>query len=241
MMSIEARIAEVVTMLSWVARDHAPVALASSFGAEDMVLIDLVARYALPIEILTLDTGRLPDETHMQIDRVRERYGLTIHVLHPDAAALEAFVAANGANAFYRSIELRQACCAIRKASPLAHGLAGKRGWITGQRRAQSITRADLAIEEFDAERGIPKFNPLADWSEADVWHYLRSNAVPYHPLHDQGYPSIGCAPCTRPIEAGEDQRAGRWWWEQPEHRECGLHRRAVKVPVRVIDAGVPA
>jgi len=234
-MSIEARVAEVVTLLSRVARDHAPVALASSFGAEDMVLIDLVARHALPIEILTLDTGRLPDETHMQIDRVRERYGLTIHVLHPDAGALEAFVAANGVNAFYRSIELRQACCAIRKASPLARGLAGKRGWITGQRRAQSITRADVAVEEFDAERGIAKFNPLADWSEAEVWNYLSANAVPCHPLHDRGYPSIGCAPCTRPIEPGEEQRAGRWWWEQPEHRECGLHRRPMNVAVRVI------
>jgi phosphoadenosine phosphosulfate reductase len=240
-MSIEARIAAVVTLLSRVARDHAPVALASSFGAEDMMLIDLVVRHALPVEILTLDTGRLPDETHLQIDRVRDHYGLTVRVLHPDAAALEAFVAANGTNAFYRSIGLRQACCAIRKASPLARGLAGKRGWITGQRRAQSITRADLAVEEFDAERGIPKFNPLADWSEADVWHYLRSNAVPWHPLHDQGYPSIGCAPCTRPIGPGEDLRAGRWWWEQPEHRECGLHRKPVKVPVRVIAAGVPA
>jgi phosphoadenosine phosphosulfate reductase len=240
-MSIEARIAAVVTLLSRVGRDHAPVALASSFGAEDMVLIDLVARHALPVEILTLDTGRLPDETHMQIDRVRERYGLTIQVLHPDAAELEAFVAANGTNAFYRSIELRQACCAIRKTNPLTRGLAGNGGWITGQRRAQSITRADLAVEEFDADRGIPKFNPLADWSEADVWHYLRSNAVLSHPLHEQGYPSIGCAPCTRPVEPGEDLRAGRWWWEQPEHRECGLHRRPVKVPVRVIPVGVPA
>jgi len=240
-MTIEARIADVVALLSRAARDHAPVALASSFGAEDMVLIDLVARHALPIKVLTLDTGRLPDETHIQIDRVRERYGLTIHVLHPDAAALEAFVAANGANAFYRGIELRQACCAIRKSVPLTRGLAAMRGWITGQRRAQSITRADLAVEEFDAERGLPKFNPLADWSEDDVWHYLRANAVPYHPLHDRGYPSIGCAPCTRPIDAGEDQRAGRWWWEQPEHRECGLHRRRLNIPVRVIADGVPA
>jgi phosphoadenosine phosphosulfate reductase len=240
-MSSESRIAAVVTLLSRVARDHAPAALASSFGAEDMVLIDLVARHALPVEILTLDTGRLPDETHAQIDRVRDHYGLHVRVLHPDAAALEAFVAANGANAFYRSIELRQACCAIRKTSPLARGLAGKRAWITGQRRAQSITRADLAVEEFDAERRIPKLNPLADWSEAEVWNYLRSNEVPYHPLHDQGYPSIGCAPCTRPIEPGEDQRAGRWWWEQPEHRECGLHRKPVKVPVRVIPVAVPA
>jgi phosphoadenosine phosphosulfate reductase len=240
-MTLTLRGTEALALLRRIVAQHSPATLASSFGAEDMVLIDLVAQHALPIEILTLDTGRLPDATHAQIDRVRERYGLAIRVLHPDVAALEAFVATNGSNAFYRSIELRRACCAIRKSVPLARGLAGMRGWVTGQRRAQSITRADLAVEEFDAERGIPKFNPLADWSEADVWHYLRSNAVPYHPLHDQGYPSIGCAPCTRPIEPGEDLRAGRWWWEQPEHRECGLHRRPIDVPVRVIADGVPA
>jgi phosphoadenosine phosphosulfate reductase len=240
-MTTETRIADVVTLLNRVARDHAPAALASSFGAEDMVLIDLIAQHALPIEILTLDTGRLPDETHLQMDRVRERYGLPIRVLHPDAAALDTFVAANGSNAFYRSVELRQACCAIRKSIPLARALAGMSSWITGQRRTQSITRADLAIEEFDAERGLPKFNPLADWTETDVWDYLRANAVPYHPLHDRGYPSIGCAPCSRAIEAGEDLRAGRWWWEQAEHRECGLHRRPLDIPVRVVDAGVPA
>jgi len=240
-MTTETRIADVVTLLDRVARDHAPAALASSFGAEDMVLIDLVALHTLPIEILTLDTGRLPDETHLQMDRVRERYGLPIRVLHPDAAALDAFVAANGSNAFYRSVELRQACCAIRKSMPLAGALAGMSSWITGQRRAQSITRAELAIEEFDPERGVAKFNPLADWTEADVWDYLRANAVPYHPLHDRGYPSIGCAPCTRAIEAGEDLRAGRWWWEQPEHRECGLHRRPLDIPVRVVAPGVTA
>jgi phosphoadenosine phosphosulfate reductase len=240
-MTTEIRIADVVTLLVRVARDHAPAALASSFGAEDMVLIDLVAQHALPIEILTLDTGRLPEETHLQMDRVRERYGVPIRVLHPDAAALNAFVAANGSNAFYRSVELRQACCATRKSIPLAGTLARMSSWITGQRRTQSITRAELAIEEFDVERGLPKFNPLADWTESDVWDYLRANAVPYHPLHDRGYPSIGCAPCTRAIAAGEDLRAGRWWWEQPEHRECGLHRRPLDIPVRVVAAGVPA
>lgn len=240
-MTTEARIARVAALLHRVARDHAPTALASSFGAEDMVLVDLVVRDALPIEILTLDTGRLPDETHALIDRVREHYGLRIRVVYPDAGVLEAFVAANGSNAFYRSIELRRACCAIRKSAPLDRALAGMRGWITGQRRAQSVTRAGLAVEEFDAGRGLPKFNPLADWTDVEVWEYLRANAVPYNPLHDRGYSSIGCAPCTRPVTAGEDLRAGRWWWEQPEHRECGLHRRPLDVPVRVIAAGVPA
>ena len=236
-MTLDARIAQAAALLGRIADEHVPAALASSFGAEDMVLTDLIARHALPIEILTLDTGRLPEETHALIDRVRERYRLPIRVLHPDAAALQMFVAAHGSNAFYRGIELRTACCVIRKSAPLAAGLAGKRAWITGQRRAQSITRAELAVEAFDAERGIPKFNPLADWSEADVWTYLRANAVPYNPLHDCGYPSIGCAPCTRAIAPGEDARAGRWWWESAEQRECGLHQPPPGVGLRVVCA----
>lgn len=238
-MTLDARVAQVAVLLERVAREHAPAAFASSFGAEDMVLTDLIARLALPIDVLTLDTGRLPDETHALIDRVRERYGMTIRVLSPEAAALQAFVAANGSNGFYRNIELRKTCCAIRKSAPLAAGLAGRRAWITGQRRAKSITRAELTVEEFDAERGIPKFNPLVDWSDADVWGYLRGHAVPYNPLHDRGYPSIGCAPCTRAVEPGEDARAGRWWWESAEQRECGLHRRPLDIPVRVVAEGV--
>jgi phosphoadenosine phosphosulfate reductase len=209
-----------------IAARHAPAVLASSFGAEDMVLIDLIGRHVLPIRVFTLDTGRLHEETYALIDRVRDHYGLSIATHAPDAAALEAFVDANGVSPFYRSVELRRACCAVRKTAPLARALAGKGAWITGLRRAQSVTRSDVALEEFDAVHGIPKFSPLIDWSDGDVWDYLRTHGVPYNPLHDRGFPSIGCAPCTRAVAPGDDVRAGRWWWEHPEHKECGLHRR---------------
>jgi phosphoadenosine phosphosulfate reductase len=240
-MSSEAHVAEVTALLQRVARRHAPAALASSFGAEDMVLTDLIARHALPIAIFTLDTGRLPGETYALIDRARQHYGLAVEVYCPDAHALESYVRANGLNAFYRSVELRQGCCAIRKTAPLARALAGRGAWITGQRRAQSVTRAALAIEEFDRVHGLPKFNPLADWSDQEVWSYLLDHGVPTNPLHARGYPSIGCAPCTRAIEPGQDVRAGRWWWEHPEQRECGLHRRPLDVAVRVAPAGASA
>ena len=232
-MSGEAHVAEAMALLHRVGRHHAPAALASSFGAEDMVLIDLIARHALPIAIFTLDTGRLPGETYTLIDRVRERYAIAIDVFYPETQALERYVLANGINAFYRSVELRQDCCAIRKTAPLARALAGRGAWITGQRRTQSVTRAALAIEEFDRVHGLPKFNPLADWSDQAVWSYLSRHGVPTNPLHARGYASIGCAPCTRAIEPGEDLRAGRWWWERPEQRECGLHRRPLDIAVR--------
>jgi len=154
----------------------------------------------------------------------------------PDASRVEAFVRGNGVNAFYQSVELRETCCSIRKTEPLARALAGKGAWITGLRRAQSVTRSDLALREFDSVHGLPKFNPLADWSEEDVWTYIRARQVPYNALHDHGYRSIGCAPCTRAVEPGEDIRAGRWWWESADHKECGLHRRPVGF-MRVVEA----
>ena len=221
------RVADAIDALRRVATQHAPAVLASSFGAEDMVLIDLIARENLPIRIFTLDTGRLPEETHALIDRVRRRYGLPIDIYAPDTRRLQAFVREHGANAFYDGVEMRKACCAVRKTEPLQRALVAKGAWITGLRREQSVTRASIAVEEFDAVHSLPKFNPLADWSEADVWSYLRGNDVPYNALHDRGFASIGCAPCTRAIEPGEDVRAGRWWWEDPQHKECGLHPRA--------------
>ncbi|HEX6136235.1 MAG TPA: phosphoadenylyl-sulfate reductase [Casimicrobiaceae bacterium] len=224
-MSID-RIAQATALIADVAERHGPAALASSFGAEDMVLIDLVAREALPVTIFTLDTGRLPAETLALIDETRRRYAIAIDVYRPDAEAAGAYVREHGLNAFYRSIDLRERCCAIRKTEPLARALADKGAWITGLRRSQSTTRRELRIEEFDATHGLPKFNPLADWTDEDVWAYVRAHRVPYNPLHDRGYPSIGCAPCTRAVAPGEDIRAGRWWWEQPGTRECGLHRR---------------
>jgi phosphoadenosine phosphosulfate reductase len=214
-----------------IAADHAPAALACSFGAEDMVLVDLIARDRLPIGIFSLDTGRLPEETHALIDRVRDRYGLRIDVVFPDARAVEALVAEHGANGFYRSSEVRMACCRVRKVEPLARALAGKRAWITGLRREQSANRAAVEVETFDDAHGIAKFSPLADWTHGDVWGHIRRHGVPYNALHDRGFPSIGCAPCTRAIGPGEDPRAGRWWWERDDRRECGLHPRTAPSP----------
>jgi len=220
------RVTETLERLRDIADRHRPAVFASSFGAEDMVIIDLIARHALPIRIFTLDTGRLAEETLALIDRTRERYGLPIDIYTPDTRRLQAFVRENGVNAFYRSVDLRQTCCAVRKTEPLQSALVAKGAWITGQRRAQSTSRSTVVHEEFDALHGLPKFNPLADWSFDDVWQYLRTHHVPYNALHDRGYPSIGCTPCTRAVQPGEDSRAGRWWWERSEHKECGLHRR---------------
>jgi phosphoadenosine phosphosulfate reductase len=228
------RTRDAATLLASVVGKHSPVTFASSLGAEDMVLTDLIIKSALPIEIFTLDTGRLPGETYALMDRLSTHYGYTLRLFYPDTRALEDFVSGNGINAFYRDVKLRQQCCAIRKAAPLARALAGKGAWITGLRRGQGVTRTNVAVREDDAMHGIPKFNPLADWSEGDVWDYIRANGVPYNALHDRGYPSIGCAPCTRAVEPGEDIRAGRWWWEQADHKECGLHRRPLDVAVHV-------
>jgi phosphoadenosine phosphosulfate reductase len=210
--------------LERVARDFAPAVFASSLAAEDMVLTDMILKAGLPIGIFSLETGRLHQETLAVLDAVKDTYGYEIALFRPQPEAVEQYVAANGLNAFYDSVEMRKECCRIRKVEPLGRALAGKRAWITGQRRAQSSTRAELAVQEDDAAHGMAKFNPLADWSEADVWDYIRSNGVPYNALHDRGYPSIGCEPCTRAIQPGEDVRAGRWWWENPESKECGLH-----------------
>ena len=200
------------------------VTFANSFGAEDMVLTDLILAERLPIEIFSLDTGRLPAETYTLMGEVEKRYSTKLKVFFPDATAVEQYVRTEGINAFYDSVELRKACCGIRKVEPLRRALAGKKAWITGLRAAQSTTRTELAPREFDAGNGLEKFNPLFDWSEQEVWAYIRIHELPYNALHDQFYPSIGCAPCTRSIAVGEDVRAGRWWWENPESKECGLH-----------------
>lgn len=210
--------------LARIARDFSPAVLASSLAAEDMVLTDMILKAQLPIGIFSLETGRLHAETLAVLDQVKARYGVDISLFRPQPEAVEAYVANKGLNAFYDSIELRHECCQIRKVEPLGRALAGKKAWVTGQRRAQSATRVELHIEEDDAARCMTKFNPLADWSEQDVWQYIRDHQVPYNVLHDQGYPSIGCQPCTRAIEPGEDVRAGRWWWENPDSKECGLH-----------------
>lgn len=210
--------------LARIASDFSPAVFASSLAAEDMVLTDMILRSKLPIDIFSLETGRLHAETLGMVDRIRENYGYEISLYHPKPAAVDAYVKKNGLNAFYDSVDMRKECCRIRKVEPLNRALAGNEAWITGQRRAQSTTRAGLDVQEQDEAHGMVKFNPLADWSEEDVWHYIRTNKVPYNPLHDKGYPSIGCEPCTRAIQPGEDVRAGRWWWENPESKECGLH-----------------
>jgi phosphoadenosine phosphosulfate reductase len=210
--------------LERIAADFSPAVFASSLAAEDMVLTDLILKAGLPIAIFSLETGRLPPETLAVLDQVKASYGYDIALYRPQPEAVDAYVAQHGLNAFYDSVELRRECCRVRKVEPLGRALAGKRAWVTGQRRAQSTTRAELAVEEHDEAHGMTKFNPLADWSEQDVWNYIRANGVPYNALHDQGFPSIGCAPCTRAVEPGEDVRAGRWWWENPDSKECGLH-----------------
>ncbi len=218
------RVEELRRVLARAALEHAPAALSSSLSAEDMVLTDAILRHRFDVGIFTLDTGRLHADTLDVIDAVRRRYGYDIQVFRPDPAAVAEYVAKFGRDAFYESQELRRSCCHIRKVEPLERALKGREAWITGQRREQAVTRAALPVQEFDAARGMVKFNPLADWSETEVWAYLKKFDVPYNALHDQGYRSIGCAPCTRPTVTGEDVRAGRWWWEVREARECGLH-----------------
>ena len=203
------------------------LAFANSFGAEDMVLTDLILSKALPITVFSLDTERLPAETYTLIGEVEQRYGSKLEIYFPDAGAVETFVRSHGINAFYDSVELRKACCGVRKMEPLRRALAGRKAWITGLRAAQSVTRSGLPVRETDTANGLEKLNPLSDWTEAEVWAYIRINEVPYNALHDQFYPSIGCAPCTRAVALGEDVRAGRWWWEDPASKECGLHVKA--------------
>jgi phosphoadenosine phosphosulfate reductase len=224
--SLNDRSRAALELLREAAGSFAPAVLASSLGLEDMVLLDLIEREALPIGVFTLDTGRLPAETYDLLQLVRQRYRTKIAVFVPDAADVEAYVAANGPNGFYDSVELRQQCCGLRKVKPLKRALAGKRAWITGLRRAQSAARGAIAAREWDADHNLEKFSPLADWSDDDVAAYIRDRDVPVNALHAKGYPSIGCAPCTRAIAPGEDIRAGRWWWENPEFNECGLHPR---------------
>lgn len=227
--TLETKIERTVAILRRAVLENAPVAFASSLGAEDMVLTDLIYRHTSAVNDFTLDTGRLPAETYELLEAVKVRYGRAPRVYCPQAEAIEAYVDANGPNGFRNSVALRKSCCAIRKIEPLRRALRGHKAWITGLRREQSVTRQVLESREWDASNGLFKYNPLADWREEDVWAYLRAYNIPYNRLHDQHYPSIGCAPCTRAIAPGEDIRAGRWWWEQPESKECGLHLRAAE------------
>jgi phosphoadenosine phosphosulfate reductase len=206
------------------ARAHAGrIVQASSLGAEDMVLTDLIVRAQLDVPVITLDTGRLHAETLALIGRLEARYGIRIERWQPRPEAVLEFVAREGADAMRRSVALRKACCSLRKLEPLARALAGRTAWITGLRREQSDARVEVP-DEADDGQGRRKINPLADWSWGDLWHYIATFDVPYNPLHDRFYPSIGCEPCTRAVALGEPLRAGRWWWEDDDARECGLH-----------------
>ena len=200
------------------------IVLASSLGAEDQVLTHMVASVYKSARIFVLDTGRLHQETYDTMDKTMKKYGISLEVYFPEAAAIEQMVRTQGPNLFYDSVENRKMCCQIRKVEPLKRVLKTAEAWITGIRREQSVTRKEVQLAEWDEAHGILKLNPLANWSNEQVWSYIKEHNIPYNALHDQGYPSIGCAPCTRAIQPGEDLRAGRWWWENPENKECGLH-----------------
>lgn len=202
------------------------IALSSSFGAEDQVLTHMLLSMNKNVKIFTLDTGRLPYETYSVMDSTNLKYGIKVDVYFPDANDVEDLYRKQGINGFYESIENRKTCCHIRKIKPLHRALQGLEVWITGLRASQSITREAMQLVEYDENFKILKINPLIAWSEKEVWDFIKENKVPYNKLHDQGYPSIGCAPCTRAVKEGDDIRSGRWWWENPEHKECGLHKK---------------
>ncbi len=211
-------------VLTWALGNYSKIALASSFGAEDVVLIDMIAKIDPQAHVFTLDTGRLNGETYEVIAKVQQKYPqLQLQIMFPQAEAVEAMVSKKGINLFYDSVENRKQCCYIRKVEPLGRATKGLDAWITGLRRDQTANRSAMETVELDGDRNIAKINPLIDWSNDQVWEYIHQNNVPYNALHDQNFPSIGCAPCTRAVQAGEDLRAGRWWWEL-SNQECGLH-----------------
>ncbi len=220
----EQRVAQALALLQQASIAHSGrVVFTTSLGVEDMVLTDLIARHGLPIVLATLQTGQLHAQTLDLLARLEAHYGLQVERWEPPAEQVLQFVARHGALPMRQSIELRKACCALRKLEPLSRALAGRSAWVTGLRREQSGARAEVPLRSLD-EQGREKYSPLAEWSQADVWHYIDLHAVPYNELHDQFYPSIGCEPCTRAVAVGEDIRAGRWWWEQEAAKECGLH-----------------
>jgi phosphoadenosine phosphosulfate reductase len=214
------------TVLQWAYETFPRVVIVASFQAESTVLIDMASQIRPDVDVVTLDTGRLPQATHDMIDRVRDRYSIDVQVVAPDVADLEEMVGSHGVNLFLKSPDLRRVCCDVRKSRPLARALHGYDAWVTGVRRQQAATRTQTAVVAADPEHmGLTKIAPLAAWSKDQVWAYIREHELPYHALYDQGYTSIGCAPCTRATTAGEDERAGRWWWEsESEVKECGLH-----------------
>lgn len=226
-MSIKAKKEASLALLRAAPREYGKVVYSSSLGAEAIVLTDLIWTDVPEIEIFTLDTGRLPEQTRNLIERLENRYQRRMRVYHPAPASIEAWVAQNGINGFFNSVAQRQSCCHVRKVEPFRRAIQGAGAWVTGVRRDQSATRAQAQPIEIDtANGGITRISPLLDWTNEDVWSYIRTNKLPYNPLHDQGYASIGCEPCTRAVQSGEDSRSGRWWWENIDSKECGLQPR---------------
>jgi phosphoadenosine phosphosulfate reductase len=221
---MSAYLSDLISLLTRIAQQHPSAVLATSLSAEDMLLTHVIAKESLPITLITLDTGMLHGETLSLLETIKQTYGINVQRFTPNETAVSAYISELGKFGFYESLEARKRCCAIRKVEPLQRALKGRTAWITGQRRDQAATRGELAVESFDKSNGIVKFNPLAEWTSETVWQFVRANDVPYNVLHDRGYPSIGCEPCTRAVRPGEDERAGRWWWESRDSKECGLH-----------------
>ncbi|MEX0754758.1 MAG: phosphoadenylyl-sulfate reductase [Actinomycetota bacterium] len=213
-------------LLAWaLERFHPKMAISAAGGVDGMAIVDMAWKINPEIRVFTLDTGRLPPETYTLFEEIREKYGIKVEFEFPERVAVEMMVLERGPNLMYRSVENRLRCCEIRKVEPLKRKLATLDAWVSGLRRDQWKTRKSIAKVELDRDHGgIVKLNPLADWSQDEVWDYVRKNEVPYHELFDHGYSSIGCIPCTRPVQPGEDERAGRWWWEQDTDKECGIH-----------------
>jgi thioredoxin-dependent adenylylsulfate APS reductase len=222
-------------ILSWAfATFGDSVAVSTSFQKEGMVLVDMAVRINPRVRIFTIDTGRLPEETHEMMETVRQRYGIPVEIVFPEASEVESMIAAHGPNLFYREVALRQLCCQVRKVRPLDRKLATLSAWIVGLRRTQTESRA--AIQKVESIKGTVKISPLADWSKQDVEDYTRRHDVPVHPLYAKGFPSIGCGPCTRATFDCEDERAGRWWWEQDAEKECGIHIAPNGQVIRPVD-----
>ena len=229
--ALDTKVRATVEQLRQAVRDYGKVVYSNSLGAESMVLTDLIWSHVPSIDIFSIDTGRLHEETYSLLERLERRYQRRIRLVYPNPEALESYTSENGINGFYNSVEQRQSCCHIRKVEPFRRAIAGSGAWVTGVRKEQSATRAQAKPVEFDAPNGLYKISPILDWTNDDIWAYIRAHKLPYNPLHDQGFPSIGCAPCTRAVEPGADSRSGRWWWENSDVKECGLHPRIRAVP----------
>jgi phosphoadenosine phosphosulfate reductase len=231
---LEALVRDTRALLEHAVHEYKDVVYSNSLGAEAMVLTDIIFTHVPAVDMFTLDTGRLHDETLALLDRIERRYQRRIQVLYPDTGLVEQYVRDNGINGFYLGTEERQSCCHIRKVEPFKRGIAGRKAWVTGVRREQSAERALGEAVSWDERYGLWKISPLLDWTEEDVWAYIKARNLPYNAMHDKGFPSIGCAPCTRAVEVGADPRSGRWWWENPDSRECGLQPRRRVIPLKV-------